>query len=223
MYRKIYFIIDKKFIYVIDRGEPQHSATLQLKTYKFKISILLKYILKRLTEKDEIGNIEFNIIEKNITKSEIVQFRVREKIRNQSIGKALLTKGKEILIHYYNAEILTVCPISDPYPGESYLPIKDLYHVYQKLGFQLIDKNADLNNAGNKMFLKLKNLKNFNENRHKNMKEKRILNWMFYDPVDFVTTEEFESWKKQPQSELTEEQSQRLYTQIMDRINKSQN
>lgn len=118
----------------------------------------MKYILKRLTEKDEIGNIEFNIIEKNITESEIVQFRVREKIRNQSIGKALLTKGKGILIHYYNAEILTVCPISDPYPGESYLPIKDLYHVYQKLGFQLIDKNADLNNACNKMFLKLKNV-----------------------------------------------------------------
>lgn len=156
MYRKIYFIIDKKFIYVIDRGEPQHSATLQLKTYKFKISILLKYILKRLTEKDEIGNIEFNIIEKNITESEIVQFRVREKIRNQSIGKALLTKGKEILIHYYNAEILTVCPSSDPYPDESYFPIKDLYCVYQKLGFQSINKNADLNKSGNKMHMKLK-------------------------------------------------------------------
>lgn len=155
MHKKVCRIIGKKFFSIITIGKLQSSAGLQLKFYKLNISILLKYIMKKLTEEDEIGYIEFNIIQKNTIESEIQQFRVKEKFRNQRIGKALITTGKEILIQYYNAEILTVCPISFPYPGESSFPIKNLYFVYQKLGFEPIDKNADLDKSGSKMYMKL--------------------------------------------------------------------
>ena len=91
MHKKVCRIIGKKFFSIITIGKLQSSAGLQLKFYKLNISILLKYIMKKLTEEDEIGYIEFNIIQKNTIESEIQQFRVKEKFRNQRIGKALIT------------------------------------------------------------------------------------------------------------------------------------
>lgn len=53
--------------------------------------------------------------------------------------------------------------------------------------------------------------------KNESMEEKRILNWIFNAPDDVVTIEKFEAWEKQQQSEWTEERSQRIYDQIMEK------
>lgn len=156
MFKIKFCIINNKYFCVVCIGRLCNSAALQLKIYKFKISILVKYIFKKLTENDEIGMIEFNIIKDDINRAEITEFRVREKFRKKNIGKSLLTKGKTILVQYYNAKRLYVCPISDPYSNESCIPKKDLYSIYEKLGFQFKDTNSTLNTSDKQMYMQLK-------------------------------------------------------------------
>lgn len=80
-------------------------------------------------------------------------FQVKEKYRNKGVGKELLnTIIREL--QNVNYSYIEVVPNSDPYEGESYIDNEKLYSIYQHLGFEFVDENADPKAYNNKMRLK---------------------------------------------------------------------
>ena len=92
-------------------------------------------------DKEEIGILE--IITHGLDYFKIDKFKVQEKHRKQGVGKKLIESAVEIIKESGGKEII-VFPNSEPYSGESPIDNQQLCEIYEKLGFELIDKPLDI-------------------------------------------------------------------------------
>ncbi len=116
----------------------------------YRYEILDEHLLMyAFLEEKEVGFIELKQIDDYL---QIENFCVKENLRNQKIGYHLLKKAKKVG-KWCGFHKMKVFPMSDPYPGDSYINDKDLYIIYQKLGFVFKNENPDLNIANEEMNL----------------------------------------------------------------------
>jgi GNAT superfamily N-acetyltransferase len=121
-------------------------------TKLFKSFISAKAYKKGFIRKIEVGEIG---LAQSCDYFLIRYFHVKEKYRNKGVGKELLNTIIEEL-QTENYSYIEVVPNSDPYEGESYIDNEKLYSIYQHLGFEFVDENADPKAYNNKMRLKRK-------------------------------------------------------------------
>lgn len=102
--------------------------------------------------KSEIGRINW-IGGKEYDFHRIDAFRVKERYRKQGIGKSMLD-GLINVVKSCSGNIIEVYPNSEQYEGESIVENELLYKIYECMGFELVNPNANRHKPNNKMTIK---------------------------------------------------------------------
>ena len=105
-----------------------------------------------------IGRIEYNLIQRSQKENilTITWFLVKPNERKKGIGKELL----QYVVQFAKASnISKIWVIPTPFAeqeNDCKLPLEFVYAIYEHLGFQFANPNADRKKEGNKMYLSVK-------------------------------------------------------------------
>lgn len=110
-------------------------------------------VYKGIIRKREIGRIGM-IANVDTGYFKIEYFRVRQAERGKGIGRRMLLIMLEEMKKVGGTQII-VYPNSEPYENDKYIEPKELYVIYECLGFEMENKKADRNRPNNKMILNI--------------------------------------------------------------------